>query len=348
MPATSDAPRILISRLSAIGDVIHGLPVLNALRATYPRAYLTWVVERRAADLLRGHKALDELIELPRGWYQSPRTVWKLRSQLRKLRFDIAIDVQGLSKSALVAWLSGARRRIGFDGRDGREVSRWLNNDRVPASAKHVIDRNLELLRPLGISRPEVRFELADMPDDERFASTLVGCGRLSKRFAVINPGAGWDSKLWPAARFGAVAAELGRRYGVTSLVVWCGDKERAMADEIVAGADGYGLLAPPTTLRQLAAVSRRASLFVGSDTGPLHLAAAVGTACVGLFGPMPGDRNGPYGPQHVIVQRMLLTGRSRDRRNAGPESMEAISVDDVVAACTTIFDRTTSVRRSA
>ncbi len=271
-----------------------------------------------------------------------------LRRRLRGLRFDIAIDLQGLTKSAVAARLSGARRRIGYEGRDGRELSRWLNNVLVPATRTHVVDRNLELLAPLGIANPAVRFDLDDSASDARRAREIVAAERLGERFGVINPGAGWPSKLWPADRYAQVARHLGQRHALRSLVVWAGDQERRWAEQIVAGSAGFAALAPPTSLRELAAVTRMATLFVGSDTGPLHLAVAVGTPSVGLFGPMPAERNGPYGPEHVAVQQVCLTGTSRERRSAGPESMEAISCEDACAACDQILERCQPVRRTA
>jgi len=339
--------RLLIVRLSAIGDVLHGLPVLNALRDALPEAFLGWVVEGAAAQLLRDHRALDELVTVPRKWLKSPRTVLALRRRLRELRFDVAIDLQGLTKSSVAAGLSGAPRRIGYDGRDGRELSRWLNNERVAATRTHVVDRNLELLTPLGITHAAARFDLDDAPEDVQKTQAMLAECKLAERFAVVNPGAGWPSKLWPAERYAAVARHLGSHHRLASLVVWAGDQERAWAEQIVAGSAGFGRLAPPTSLRELAALVRRAVLFVGSDTGPLHLAAAVGTRCVGLFGPMPAERNGPYGPGHVAVQKICLTGTSRERRTAGPESMEAISIDDVCGACEQILGPAAS-RRTA
>lgn len=140
-------PRFLIVRMSAIGDVIHGLPVLTSLRAAWPQAFIAWVVEGRAAELLAGHAALDIVVSIKRGWLKHPASVLDLRRRLRTLDVDIAIDLQGLTKSAVAARLSGARQRIGFAGPDGREISPWLNNSRVLPTATHVIDRNLELLR---------------------------------------------------------------------------------------------------------------------------------------------------------------------------------------------------------
>ena len=214
MPTPHADPRILIVRLSAIGDALHGLPVLCALREAFPTAFLAWVVEGRTAELLRSHPALDEVIGVRRGWLKSPRAVVDLRRRLRALRFDTTIDLQGLAKSAVAARLSGARRCIGFGGRDGRELSRWLNNTLVVPTATHVIDRNLELLRPLGIERPAVRFDFEISAADLAAAHRMLHDVDLAEPFAVINPGAGWPSKLWPADRFAALCAGWAARAG--------------------------------------------------------------------------------------------------------------------------------------
>jgi lipopolysaccharide heptosyltransferase I len=332
-------PRILIVRLSAIGDVLHGLPVLCALRDALPKAHLAWMVEGRSAELLAGHPALDEVIAVRRRWLKSPRAVFKLWRRVHG-RFDVTIDVQGLSKSAVAARLSGAPRRIGLAAPDGREISPWLNNVLVRPTATHVIDRNLELLGPLGIAPGTVRFDLPEREADGHRAEQTIAQAGGTSRCALINPGAGWPSKLWPAERFAAVAEHLGRVHGLVSLAVWAGDQENAWARRIVARSAGWARLAPATSLVELAALARRAQVVVSSDTGPLHLAAAVGTPCVGLFGPVPGERNGPYGPQHVTIQVARLTGSSRQRRTAGNETMLAIDVARVAAACDTILAR--------
>lgn len=339
--------RILIVRLSAIGDVLHGMPVLCALRDALPGAYLAWVAEPRGAELLRGHKALDELVVVPRGWLRSMREVLNLRARLRHLRFDAAVDLQGLSKSAIAAWLSGAPVRIGFESPQGREISPWLNNVRVLATAPHVVDRNLQLLAPLGIEPAGARFDVPESPGAAATAARILQSHHLPDRFVLVNPGAGWPPKVWPAARFAEVVRVLGQRRGLRSLVVWAGEQEHAWADEIVDASNGFAVLAPPTTLVELAAIARRAALCISADTGPLHLAAAVDTPCVGLFGPVSAKRNGPYGAASVSVQKVCLTGSSRARRNAGGESMRAITVDDVLAACQAILDRP-ALRQSA
>jgi lipopolysaccharide heptosyltransferase I len=331
----NDPARILIVRLSAIGDVIHGVPVLCALRSSFPNAFIGWVVEGRAADLLEDHPALDELIRLPRGWLKSPRQIWRLRQRLRACRFDTTIDLQCLTKSAIAAWLSGAPRRIGKAGEDGRELSRWFHNELVAAGGEHVIDHYLEMLLPLGITTPAVHYDLPERPADrltvEEFLRTsgLVAC-----RFAILNPGAGWPSKIWPAERYGELAQHLARLHNLPSLVVWGGASERPLAERIVAASGGHGKLAPPTSMTELAAFCRRAALFVASDTGPMHLAVAVGTPTISLHGPSRAEWCGAYGPQNIRLQVRYADGSAAERRKADDSAMRAISVDMVAEAC--------------
>jgi len=338
MPGQS--PRILIVRLSAIGDVVQGMPIACALREQFPEAFLAWAVREQAGSLLRGHAALDEVIGVPRGWLKSPRSIWQLRRRLRAMRFDIAVEAQGLTKAALLARLSGARRRIGFGRPWGRELSRWINTELVDTPVDHVVDRNLMLLRPLGIASPRVRFGVPDSLLDRVVAEQMIGQTGCDGALAILNVGAGWPSKLWPEDRFAAVAVELGRRHGLASLVLWAGDEERAMAEQVAAGSAGYARLAPATTLTEVAALARRARLFVGYDTGPLHLAAAVGTPCVGLYGPWPANRHGPYGSGHIALQARQFEGSTRQRRYASSEYMEAITVEMVCRACEEILAR--------
>ncbi len=331
------SPRVLIVRLSAIGDVIQTLPVLSALRGRFPDAFLAWVVEQRASDLLQGHEALDELIVVPRGFLKSPRTVLEMRARLRAMKFDVVLETQGLSKSALVAWLSGCRRRIGFRGTWGREISPWLNTELVDGDGVHIVERNLRLLQPLGIDRPEARFHVPQTAADQAEAERILCEIGIAGPFAIINSGAA-KSRLWPASRFAAVARHLGTTWNLPTVVVWAGQDEHRRAGEVVASAVEHARLAPATTLRELAAVARRARLFLSSDTGPLHLAAAVGTPCVGLYGPWPADRHGPYGPKNISIQKMYFTGGSRQRRQASSVYMEAIDVPTVCAACDEIL----------
>lgn len=329
------SPRILIVRLSAIGDVIHGIPVLCALRQALPNAFLSWVVEGTMGDVLEGHPALDELVRVPRRWWKSPREVWRMRRRLRELRFDIAIDLQCLSKSAITAWLSGAPRRIGKAGPDGREFSRWFNNELVEAGGTHVLEHYLSMLRPLGIQSPSVRFDLPERAADAEVAEHfLQERGLVGRRFAVLNPGAGWRSKIWPAERYGALARHLFDVHGVASVAAWGLQAELPLAETIVAASGRHAQLAPPTTMSQLAAICRRAALFVGSDTGPMHLAVAVGTPTISMHGPSRADWCGAYGRQNIRLQIRYEDGSSLERRRADDAAMRAITVEMAAHAC--------------
>ncbi len=333
--AAERSPRILIVRVSAIGDVIHGIPVLCALREAYPSAFLAWVAEGTMGDVLDGHPALDELVRVPRRWWKSPREVWRMRQRLRKMRFDIAIDLQCLTKSAVTAWLSGAPRRIGKSGADGRELSPWFNNELVEPGGTHVLEHYLSMLRPLGIESATVQFNLperaADAEDAEQF---LQRSGLAGRRFAVLNPGAGWPSKIWPADRYGALARHLRDVHGVASVAAWGLESELPLAETIVATSGGHAQLAPPTTMLQLASLCRRAALFVGSDTGPMHLAVAVGTPAISMHGPSRADWCGAYGRQNIRLQIRYEDGSSLERRRADDTAMRAITTEMASHAC--------------
>lgn len=336
------APRsIVIVKLSAIGDVLHGVPVAVALRRAFPAARIGWAVEGRAADVLAGHRAVDHLFRLPRGWLKSPAAVLTLRQQLRAFAPDVAIDLQGLLKSGVAAWLSGARMRIGFARPVARECSWLASTNPVKPVATHVVDRNCDLLVPLGIRESRPSFDMPVWPvSRDRVMPWLTGL-RLTGAPVVINPGAGWASKRWPAERFAALARCLHRRHGIRPLVVWGGAAERATAEQIAAQACGEAIVAPETTLQDLGEVFRLARLVISADTGPLHLAAAVGTPCVGLFGPVPAARNGPYGSQHVCVEPPDALRPTWDDRKTDTVAMAGIDVERVAAAVEQLLART-------
>ena len=327
--------RILIVRLTALGDVIHGLPVLCALRENYPRAFIGWAVEGPAGDLLEGHHALDALIRLPRHWLKSPGEVVKFRRRLRRLHFDTTLDLQCLTKSGLAARLSGARRRIGKAGSDGRELSKWFNNELVEPGGEHVIDHYLGMLRPFGIESPKVNF---DVPEQEQDIQSITNFLRSAKfanqQFAIVNPGAGWPSKLWPAERYGQVAKHLMRKHQLPSIVVWAGDGEQELAKTIAAESAGTAIMAPATSITELASLTRRGRLFIGSDTGPMHLAVAVGTPAISLHGPSRAKWCGAYGPKNACLQVRFDKGPSQHQRNTNNSAMREISVAMVAEAC--------------
>ncbi|HMP80182.1 MAG TPA: glycosyltransferase family 9 protein, partial [Pirellulaceae bacterium] len=300
--ATVGTPRLLIVRLSHIGDAALTVPLAYAIRDHWKEAYVAWAAEPAVTRLLRGHPAVDHIIEVPTRWLKRVRAWSSLRRELRSHRFDIALDPQSLLKSSALAWLSGARMRIGFDGAHGREGSRWLNNTLVKPQRPHLVDRSLELLEPLGVhTHAKPRFEIPIREDAIQSMNPFLARLR-GEPFVAINPGAGWDSRRWPIERFAQVARWLKSHCGWRSVITWGGESEQAMAHELQSLSCGAAVMAPPTTLNELMALLSNAQLYFGGDTGPMHLANAVGTRCVGLYGPTRPEHSGAYGAQHLAI----------------------------------------------
>jgi lipopolysaccharide heptosyltransferase I len=324
-------PRALVVRLSAIGDVVHALPVLAALRA---HGWETgWVVEPSARPLLEGNPDLSRLWPAPPARLSSWRVAHRVLADLRAKEYDVALDLQGLWKSAAWARLSGAGRVVGLSRRWRREpASAMLVREHVELTPGivHVIDENLALLGPLGIDAVGRRdFPLPAAAAEERVVERSLEAMGLST-FAVLNPGGGWPSKLWPAESFGALARGL-RDRGLPSLVTW-GPGEEALADRVAAASAGAARRAFPTTLLEYVALVRRARLVVAGDTGPMHLACAVGRPVVALFGPTDPARNGPFAAADVVVRPPSLEGRGGRFRIPGAV-MDEITVERALAA---------------
>ncbi|MCU0958505.1 MAG: glycosyltransferase family 9 protein [Pirellulaceae bacterium] len=340
MNDTDLGPRILITRLSAVGDCILTLPLVCALREHFPSAYVIWAVEPVSASLLSRHPAVDRLLVVPRRWLASPHVIRVLRDRLRGLQVDVVLDPQSLTKSSLLGWFSGARRRIGFARPQGRELAPWVNNEHVVRGGAHIVDATLKLLAPLGVTDPAPRFGIPRLADAEATIDAFVRDAHLTGGYAVINSAASWTSKQWPADRFGRVARHLGEDHDLPTVVTWGGPREAGIAAQIVAKGGGHAVLAPRTSLPQLAALLRRARLMLAADTGPLHLAAGLGVTCVGLYGPTRVENSGPYGPDHVAIQAADSHALSRRQRRLDDSAMRQITVEQVCAAADTILCR--------
>jgi heptosyltransferase I len=296
--------KVLVVRTSSIGDVVHVLPALAALRQAGHD--VGWLVEPASRVLLERNPLVSRVITIPAvKAYRVGDAVAALR-ELRRERVDVALDFQGLWKSAAWGWLSGARRVIGY-GRPWRREgpSSILLDQRVelPAAAIHVIDKNLALLRAVGIEALGLReFPLPASPESSgRVEARLASLGL--QHYAILNPGGGWASKLWPAERFGEVARGL-RERGVASIVTW-GPGEEDLAGKVVTASDGAAVRSFPTSLLDYVELARRARVVVAADTGTLHLACAVRTPVVALFGPTDPARNGPFDPADVVLRRV-------------------------------------------
>ena len=296
---------ILIVRLGALGDIVHALPAAAALRAAMPDARIDWLVDAKHRAVLDLATGIDRIVALEgrsvTAWVDVVRT-------LRQVSYDVALDMQGLMKSAVLARASGAARVAGFSIWHLREkAARPFYSDTddfsgsggTPAS-RHVIHKNLHLLRVLGVETERIVFPLADVDSPGARAVRAADGGGP---FALLNPGAAWPNKRWPPERFAEVAAFLRDVRGMRSVIVW-GPGDVALARAVVGAAHGAATEAPPTGIADLLALSRAASLCVSGDTGPIHLAAAVGTPVVGLFGPTDPERNGPWLAEDVVVSR--------------------------------------------
>jgi len=302
-----------VVRLGSLGDLVHALPAVARLREAFPNARIDWLVEPAHADLLRLVPVISNVIVLKgksaSGWLATTR-------ELRANKYDLALDLQGLIKSAALARLSGAREVIGFDTKALREpAARWWYTDQVEVGeGRHVIDKNLALTtwvvakKTSGVffDEKDTRrlFPVALQPATALAAlRAAIAAAGAAPDFALINPGAAWVNKRWPPAAFAAVARWIQATYGWTPVVLW-GPGEEALADAIVAGTDGVAVRAPRTTINDLLALAGAAKLFVSGDTGPLHLACAMGTPVVALFGPTTEQRNGPWDDRDVSISR--------------------------------------------
>ena len=324
---------MLLVRLSAIGDVVHTLPVAAALHARGWRA--TWLVEPAARPLLEGNPAVARVVVAPPARASWPGPMRATVRELRGARPDVALDLQGLWKSAAWARLSGARRVIGFGPRWRREpLSVLLVREQVAlgAEAVHVVDKNLALLSALGLDARGLReFPLPPSETESMRVATALEHEGLGE-FAVLNPGGGWVSKLWPAESFGRVAQGLQER-GLAAVVTW-GPGEEKLAESVVAASEGAARCSFPTTLLEFAELARRARVVVAADTGPLHLACAVRAPVVGIFGPTDPARNGPWGPGDLAVRRRPLCAPCHRHRCALHEGvMAAIAPAEVLKA---------------
>jgi lipopolysaccharide heptosyltransferase I len=306
----------LIVRLGALGDVVHAIPVAAALRQAFPAARIDWLVSAKHREILDLVPVIDRRLVIndpsTRSGQAGPsggRSLLSAIGELRRTKYDVAIDLQGLIKSAVLARSSGAPRVLGFSSRYARERAARLFYTDVydpgrgglydPRETRHVVDINLGLLSVLGITAPARAFpiEAAD-PDAARNARAQAG-----GPYALLNPGAAWPNKRWPPARLAAIATALRARHGLRSIVLW-GPGEEALAAQVVAGADGAAILSPRTTIADLVALARHATLMVSGDTGPTHIAAALGTPMVGIYGPTRPARNGPLSPDDITVSR--------------------------------------------
>jgi heptosyltransferase I len=347
-----ESERLLIVRLSAMGDVIHTLPAAQALRDLFPEAMIGWLIEERWAELVcapgtprRGpHSAQRPVADWVHtvnlsGWRKSLfrlptlQQIAKVWNDVRAAHYDVAVDLQGAIRSAVLARWS--RAHVIYGAAEPREAPASLGyTRRVVTCGAHVIEQNLSIAEAVAgrrLSVPAVKFphdEKAEERVEQRLKQAAVG------EFAMVNPGAGWGAKRWPAERYGRVARALAD-CGLPSVVNY-GPGEEGLAHEVEA-ASGGSAKALQCSISELIALTRRARLFIGGDTGPLHLAAALRVPVVAIFGPTDPARNGPYGTRSVVL-RNPASPTTHARKPKPDEAMLEITVDALVEAARSLL----------
>ena len=330
---------MLVVRLGAMGDILHALPAITALRNAHPQWFIGWAIEPQWRSLLctenctgRGPRMpiVDQIHSVPaKQWARSPlstttlRDLRRVRRDLREARYDLCIDLQGAVRSALIAKWARASRIIGEE-KPREPAARWFFDERVPTRGVHVIEQAIEVANAVaGDSLPVAPPWLPSDENAQRKAE------KMPLPFVLFNPGAGWGAKRWPIDRYATVAKQL--HSSGYSTVVNVGPGEESLGAELVKLSDGHAT-ALQLTLTELIATTRRASLVIAGDTGPLHLACALGKPVVGIFGPTDPARNGPYG-NSLRVLRSASAVTTYKRGAAIDESMQSISADEVFEA---------------
>ncbi len=335
---SESALAFLVVRLSSIGDIVHALPAVAALGETYPQAKIHWAVEKRYAALLEGNPYVHRLLKLDTlGWRKrltSGATLEEIGRgilALREVPFDAAIDFQGLWKSATITWLSRSRERVGFAEYWLREPgAAVLYSDKVsPRGRRHVVEMNLALVERLGARTQRWQFPLPRSAEDDRVVTErLAAMG--AEEFVIVNPGGGWMAKRWAPENY----AELIRRVGASfpgKILLTGAPEEAPVIQEILHQAATKRACYFPSTLIQFIALARRARLLVGGDTGPLHLAAAVGSPVVAIYGPTDPARNGPFSPLDIALSNRGPIDHTR--RASHPQYLPGITVEAVYDA---------------
>jgi 3-deoxy-D-manno-octulosonic-acid transferase/heptosyltransferase-1 len=338
---------ILIVKLSAIGDVIHTLPALAALRKLYPDANITWAIEEASSDLIKDHPHLDRVVisrrklwidDLKHGRIGKPFN--EMKSFLKELKlqsYDLVIDFHGLLKSAIVVFLSSGKRKLGYDSM--QEMSGFFLNEKIPEDMnKHAVDRYLDFLRYLGADIKEPEFLIPIREENISRIEGFLQANNFDKkeRFVAVSPIALWDTKLWEDEKFARLCDRITKELKVR--VVFTGSNRRkleSIQSRMRLPAVNIG---GKTTLRDLAHLYRLSSLLITTDSGPMHIAAAVGTPVVALFGPTDPSRTGPYGMGHTVIRKDLSCSPCFLKKCDSMKCMRDITIEEVYQAVKETF----------
>jgi lipopolysaccharide heptosyltransferase I len=335
--------KILFVKLGSIGDIVHTLPALAVLKKNRPDAEVSWVVEESSAELLRDNPLLSQVIEIDTKALRSKESfvesLLRSRNHIKNLRhstFDLAIDFQGLLKSATVAKLSGAKRRVGFARDALREpASRFLLTQTVKTKSQiHVIQKNISLVcATLKFERLQNVFEFPIYTEAKHKEEAEKMISKAEGDFAILNPAGGWITKLWHAEKYGVLADKLWDEKKIASVVV-CAPGESALAEKVLTASKTAKIIRAAPSLKGFYELAKRARIYVGGDTGPTHIAVAAGAPVVGIFGPTEWWRNGSPNPADICVERLDINCRTNcHRRTCGKWICMDITVEKVFEA---------------
>jgi len=302
LPLATPPKKILIIKPSALGDIVHSLPFLDTVKRCYPDTSIHWVVARGLHTFLEGHPLIDRLWIFDKEKWKRPGNLLQtlpelasLLSGLRRERFDVSVDLSGLLRSGLITMAANARYKLGFKEAD--EGSAYFYTHRIHGSMEiHAIDRYLKIAEAMGCKPGAIRYPFAP------FAPTPAICKDLPAEYVVMTPSAGKEANRWPAERFGQLAARL----DLPSLLIG-GKSDQGVADEVVSHGGGKAVsLAGKTSIKELIPIIGKARYFITNDTGPMHIAAAMGVPVFAIFGPANPVRTGPYGENHTVIRADL------------------------------------------
>jgi len=345
--------RILIVKMSSIGDVIHALPSLAVLRKQFPKAHIAWAVEPKSYDIIRAHPYLDEVIlvdleaigeklKKPTSFGQGIKEIGKLAKRIKDGNYDLTLDLQGLLKSGLISSFSKAPIRLVYC--KTREGSELFATQTVPAQpgSLHAVQKYLDVIRFLGVPVEEgddEKFVMAILPEDEQFAQNLLVSHGVKDEEMIIglNPGAAWLTKQWPPSYFAALGDLLVEKYDCR-IMIFGGPGDIPLVQSVASQMKHEAIQAGgKTTLKQLGALIKRCRVFIGNDTGPLHLAIAVQTPVVAIFGPTSPTFTGPYGSKQIVVSKDLECApcfkSKKCPKGTGVECLESIQPEEVLQA---------------
>lgn len=325
---------VAITQLGSARDCLLTIPLAVDIKKVWPETRVTWIVEANVQPLLDSHVCSDQVISLESGWLRRPKGLKELWRRLRDQHIELALDPLGLTKSGILAFMTGAKNRVGFASPLARELSPWFYTHCVTPLIRHRLDAIRELLTPWHDVKPGLgEYSMPLYKSSSLSVQSLSSeiCDTASQPWLAIHPGALWPTGLWPVERFGEIAQKVFQEYGLRTVTVWLGEEERLLSEVIREKSDGAAITAPKLSLVEMAEVLKQALLMVSSDSIPMQLASSLGVPCVSLHGPTWADEFGAYAKTSTAIQSPHPCVTRRTLRRGPNTAMQAIETDEVL-----------------